>query len=66
MQARMSRLIFTPLRHLSRLLLRIIITGLVIMACLMLVSYALGLPVPVPSELLDKFKSVSGLSEILS
>lgn len=66
MQVRMNRLIVMPLRQLCRLALRIIITGLIVMASLMVVSHALGLPVPGPSELLDKFKDVSRLSEILS
>ena len=66
MQPRMSRLILTPLRHLSRMALRIVITGLIVMACLTVMSRALGLPVPDPSELLDKFKNISRLSEILS
>jgi hypothetical protein len=66
MQPRMSRLVLTPLRHLSRLALRIIITGLIVMTCLMVMSRVLGLPVPDPTELLDKFKDVSRLSEILS
>ena len=66
MQPKMGRLILMPLRHLYRMSLRIIITGLIVMICLMVVSRALGLPVPGPSELLDKFKDVSRLSEILS
>lgn len=66
MQPKMSRLILMPLRHLGRMALRIIITGLIFMTCLTVASRYLGLPVPSPSELLDKFKDVSRLSEILS
>ncbi|MDT4895947.1 MAG: hypothetical protein QOH25_1024 [Acidobacteriota bacterium] len=66
MLPKMRRLILTPFRHLCRMALRIIITGLIVMACLMVVSRSLGLPVPGPSELLDKFKNVSQLADILS
>jgi hypothetical protein len=65
MQPKMNRLILTPLRQLYRLALRIIIMGLIVMICLTVMSRVLGLPVPDPSELLDKFKNVSRLAEIL-
>jgi hypothetical protein len=66
MQSKMSRLTWTPLRHLCRMALRVILTGLIVMACLTVMSRYLGWPVPDPSELLDKFKDVSRLAEILS
>jgi hypothetical protein len=46
--------------------MRVIITGLIFTTCLMVASSYLGLPVPSPSELLDKIKGVSQLSEVLS
>ena len=66
MPQRIDRLILIPLRHLCRMALRVVITGLIVMTCLMVMSRALGLPVPGPSELLDKFKNVSRLADILS
>ena len=66
MQPKMNRLVLTPLRHLWRMVLRIIITGLIVMICLTVMSRVLGLPVPDPTELFDKFKNVSRLAEILS
>ena len=65
MQPKMNRLVLTPLRQLYRLALRIIITGVIVMICLTVMSRVLGLPVPDPSELFDKFKNVSKLAEIL-
>jgi hypothetical protein len=56
----------TTLRRLGRTALRFAITGLVFATCLWLMSLYLGLPVPSPSELLDKFKNVSRLADILS
>ena len=56
----------THLRRLCRVVLRVMIGGLIFMACLTVMSRYLGLPVPDPTELLDKFKDVSRLSEILS
>jgi len=66
MQPKMNRLIIKPLRQLGIMALRVIITGLIAVTCLMVMARALGLPVLGPSELLDKFKDVSRLGEILS
>jgi hypothetical protein len=46
--------------------LRVLITGLIVIVGLTVLSRALGLPMLSPSELLDKFKNVSRLGEILS
>ncbi len=62
----MRRLIFITLRQLGRTALRVVITCLIFMVCLTVMSRYLGLPVPDPTELLDKFKNVSKLAEILS
>jgi hypothetical protein len=66
MQSKMNRLVFKPLRQLGRMALRIVITGLISIICLMVIARVLGLPVLSPSELIDKFKNVSRLAEILS
>jgi hypothetical protein len=62
----MRRFIFIALRQLGRTALRVVVTCLIFMVCLRVMSRYLGLPVPDPVELLDKFKSVSRLGEILS
>jgi phosphate/sulfate permease len=62
----MKRFISTTLRQLCQTLLRVMLTGLVFAACAWALSLYLGLPVPSPSDLLEKFKDVSRLAEILS
>jgi hypothetical protein len=62
----MRRFIFASLRQLGQTVLRVVVTCLIFAVCLTVMSRYLGLPVPDPIELLDKFKSVSKLSEILS
>lgn len=63
---RLVRLVATFLQKLCLAVLRAIITSLVFTTCAMVVLYYLGLPVPGPSELLDKFADLSRLAEILS
>jgi hypothetical protein len=46
-------------------LMRLVIACLIVAACWAAMFYA-GLPVPGPAELLDKFKGVSRLADILS
>jgi hypothetical protein len=55
-----------PLRRLFHAALRVMVGSLIFMICLTVMSRYLGLPVPDPTELLDKFKDVSKLAEILS
>jgi hypothetical protein len=62
----MKRFFFAFLRQLGRTALRVVITCLIFMLSLTVMSRYLGLPVPDPTELLDKFKNVSKLAEILS
>ena len=66
MEQRMRRLFFTFLRRLGRMTLKVIVTCLLFTISLAVMSRYLGLPVPDPVELLDKFKDVSRLGEILS
>lgn len=54
------------LRRVCRVALRVIVSSLIFMICLTVMSRYLGLPVPDPLELLDKFKDVSKLAEVLS
>ena len=66
MPHRVRHIIFASLRGLGRTALRVVITCLIFMVCLTVMSRYLGLPVPDPTEILDKFKNVSQLAEILS
>ena len=53
------------LRRAGLAAVRLVIAGLIFVACLAAMNY-MGLPVPGPAELLDKFKGVSRLADILS
>ena len=53
------------LRRAGLALMRLLIACLILAAALAAMSYA-GLPVPGPAELLDKFKGVSRLADVLS
>ena len=66
MRDRVIRLLSTAARRLCRAALRAVVTGIVFVLCLAAASAYLGLPVPVPQELLEKFESVSQLADILS
>lgn len=66
MQHRMRRPVSEYLGQLCRAALRIMLGVLIFMTCLTVMSRYMGLPVPDPIELLDKFKDVSRLAEILS
>lgn len=66
MRERMKRPVSMRLGGLCRAVLRVLLGGLIFMVCLTLMSRYLGLPVPDPLELLDKFKDVTKLAEILS
>ena len=66
MRDRVFRLLSTVARSLCRAALRAVVTGIVFALCLAAASVYLGLPVPGPQELLEKFESVSQLADILS
>ena len=66
MRDRMIRLLSITARRLCRAALRAVLTGLVFALCLAAASASLGLPVPGPQELLERFESVSHLADILS
>lgn len=53
------------LRRAGLAAMRLVIACMIVIACLAAMNY-MGLPVPGPSELLDKFKGVSRLADILS
>ena len=65
----MQRLVRKVARFLGRLslaVLRAILTSIVVTTCVMVMLYLLGVPVPGPSELLDKFEALDRLTQILS
>lgn len=66
MRQRLFRLCTGLVRFVCREVLRAVITGLVLTACLYGASSYFGLPVPDVFDLLEKVESVSGLSRILS
>jgi len=53
------------LRRAGLAAMRLVIACVIVIAGLAVMNY-MGLPVPGPSELLDKFKGVSRLADILS
>ena len=53
-------------RSLLRRALRLLVTVAVFAVCLAVALRLLGVPVPGPAELLEKFEGVSRLAEILS
>ncbi len=65
----LRRLVRVVGRFLSQLflaVLRVVITGVVFSAGVMVMLYYLGVPVPGPAELLDKFGALGRLVDILS
>jgi hypothetical protein len=65
----MRRLFGLVAAFLSRLclaVLRAIITGVVVSTCVVVMLRLSGVPVPGPSELLDKFEALGRLATILS
>ena len=54
------------IRQLCFAVLRAAFTGVVFATCVMVMLYYLGVPVPGPAELLDKFESIGRLADILS
>lgn len=63
---RLVRVVAAFLGKLCLEVLRTIITGLVVSTCVMVMLYFSGVPVPGPSELLDKFEALGRLVTILS
>lgn len=63
---RLVRFVGTFLSKLCLAVLRAIITGLVFTTCAMVMLHYVGIPVPGPSELLDKFEALGQLTRILS
>lgn len=66
MRRRLVRLVAAFLTKVCLAVLRAIITGLVFTICAMVMLHYLGLPVPSPSELLDKFEGLARLAKGLS
>jgi hypothetical protein len=63
---RLVRAVATFLGRLCLAVLRAIVTSVVVTVCVMMLLYILGVPVPGPSELLDKFEALDRLARILS
>jgi hypothetical protein len=63
---RLTHLAAGFLRALCVAILRAVITSVVFVTCAMVLLHYLGVPVPGPSELLDKFEALGELSRILS
>jgi hypothetical protein len=63
---RLVRLVGTLMSRMCLAVLRTIITGVVFTTCVMVMLYYLGVPVPGPSGLIDKFESLGQLANILS
>lgn len=62
----LGRVVGTLMSRVCLAILRAIIAGVVFTTCMMVVLHYLGVPVPGPSELIDKFESVGRLANILS
>jgi ABC-type multidrug transport system permease subunit len=60
------RAVITSLRTLFAAVLRVIVTSVVFAACVVVMLHYLGVPMPAPSDLLDKFESLGRLTQILS
>lgn len=61
-----SRLFAALARLALRAALRAVITVLIFLTCMTAALACLGVPLPSPSELLERFESVSQLAKILS
>jgi hypothetical protein len=66
MRYRLFRLVASLARFVCLAALRAVITVAVFAICLMLAASYMGVPLPSPSELLERFESVSQLAKILS
>jgi hypothetical protein len=63
---RLVGVVATFLKTLCLVVVRSIITSVIFIICALVMLHYLGVPVPGPSELLDKFESIGELSRILS
>ncbi len=63
---RLVRVVAAFLSKLCLAVLRAIITGVVVSTCVMVMLYFSGVPLPGPSEILDKFEALARLTTILS
>ena len=63
---RLVRLVTTTMSKVCFAVLRAIIAGFVFATCAMVLLHYLGVPLPVPSELLDSLEGVGRLARILS
>lgn len=54
------------IKQLCVAVIRAAVTGFVFTTCVVITLYYLGVPVPGPAELIDKFESLGRLADILS
>ena len=66
MRLRPSRLALALVRHVCRAALRAFVAVLVFTACALAALSYMGVPLPDPEELLERFESISQLARILS
>ena len=63
---RLPRVVGRFISTLGVAILRAVITGVVFTTCVMFTLHYLGVPVPGPAELLDKFEGLGRLVDVLS
>ncbi len=63
---RFVRLVATFMSKVCLAVLRVVIAGVVFTSCAIVMSHYLGIPVQVPSEVVDTFESLGRLARILS
>ena len=66
MRLRQPRLALALARRVCRAALRAFITALVFAACTLAALSYMGVPLPGPDEMLERFESISQLARILS
>ncbi len=66
MSYRLRRVFVTLVRRVCRAALRAFITALVFAACALAALSYMGVPLPDPDEVLERFESISQLARILS
>jgi len=66
MRHRLIKLALLPVRLACRTLLKLVITGVVLIICLLVSLRLLGVPAPQLSDVLERIESVSQLTEALS
>ena len=66
MQHRVFRALSAILKNVLSVVVRAVVTTLVFGACVVGTAHYMGVPLPSPAELLQKFEGVSKLGKVLS